>query len=89
MNALLNNKLLVIYFLPFLLGVITIFGFAPYNFTFINFITFSLLLFLILNIKKKTESKYRKKKSNKYFFYQGCAFGFGFFYLVTIGFLYL
>ena len=30
-------------------------------------------------VKKKTQSKYRKKKSNRYFFYLGCAFGFGFF----------
>ena len=81
MIALLNNKLFVIFFAPFLLGAITILGFAPYNLTFINFFTFSILLFLILEVKKKTRSKYRKKKSNQYFFYLGCAFGFGFFLL--------
>ena len=64
-----------------MLGPITILGFAPYNLTFINFFTFSILLFLILEIKKRTQSKYRKKKSNIYFFYLGCAFGFGFFLL--------
>ncbi len=64
---------------PFLLGAITIFSFPPYNLTFLNFFTFSTLLFLILLIKQKTKSKYRKKKSNRYFFYLGCAFGFGFF----------
>ena len=79
MNSLLNNKLFVIYVAPFILGAITILGFAPFNLTFLNFLTFSVLLFLILNLKEKTKSKYRKKKSNKYFFYQGCAFGFGFF----------
>ena len=73
MTTLLSNKFFVIFFAPFLLGVITIFGFSPYNFT------FSILLFLILTIKKKTLSKYRKKKSDRYFFYLGCAFGFGFF----------
>jgi len=78
---LLNYKLLSIFFIPFLLGAITILGFAPYNFTFVNFFSFSFLLFLILQIKKKTQSKYRKKKSNRYFFYLGCAFGFGFFLL--------
>ena len=81
MITLLNNKFLSIFFLPFLAGAITILGFAPYNFTFINFFSFSFLLFLILQIKKKTQSKYRKKKSNRYFFYLGCAFGFGFFLL--------
>jgi len=79
--AKLNNKFFVIFFAPFLLGAITILGFAPYNLTFINFFTFSILLFLILEVKKRTQSKYRKKKSNRYFFYLGCAFGFGFFLL--------
>ena len=81
MIALLNSKLFVIFLGPFLLGAITVLGFAPYNITFINFLSFSILLFLILVIKKRTQSKYRKKKSNRYFFYLGCAFGFGFFLL--------
>ena len=81
MTGLLDNKLFVIFLAPFLLGAITILGFAPYNMTFVNFFTFSILLFLILEIKKKTKSKYRKKKSYQYFFYLGCAFGFGFFLL--------
>ena len=74
-----NNKFFIVFLAPFLLGITTVFGFDPYNFTFVNFFTFSILLFLILEIKKRTQSKYRKKKSNRYFFYLGCAFGFGFF----------
>jgi len=81
LTTLLNNKFLVIFFIPFILGAITILGFAPYNLTFINFFTFSILLFLILEVNKRTQSRYRKKKSNRYFFYLGCAFGFGFFLL--------
>ena len=81
MNILLNNKFFVIFFAPFLLGALTIFGFAPYNITFINFFTFSFLLFLISLVKKKTETRYIKKKSNRYFFYLGSSFGFGFFLL--------
>jgi len=69
--ALLNNKLFVVFFIPFLLGAITILGFAPYNLTFINFFTFSVLLFLILEVKKRTQSIYRKKKSKRYFLYLG------------------
>ena len=88
MTKLLNNKFFVVFVAPFLLGAITIFSFAPYNLTFVNFFTFSFLLFLILLIKKKTRSIYRKKKSKSYFFYLGCAFGFGFFlfgnYWITI-----
>ena len=76
-----NNKFFVIFFAPFILGAITVLGFAPYNLTIINFFTFSILLFLILKVKKNTKSQYRNKKSNRYFFYLGCAFGFGFFLL--------
>ena len=79
MTQLLNNKFFVIFLAPFLIGAITIFGFAPYNLSIVNFFTFSVLLFLILVVKKRTKSTYRKKKSNRYFFYLGCAFGFGFF----------
>ncbi len=79
MNTLLDNKFFVVFFAPFLLGAITVFGFTPYNYTFVNFFSFPILLYLILIIKKKTESKYRKKKTFRYFFNLGCAFGFGFF----------
>ena len=54
MFTLLNNKFFVIFFAPFLLGAITVLGFSPYNLTIINFFTFSILLFLILEVKKKT-----------------------------------
>ena len=81
MTALLNNKLFVILLAPFLLGATTILGFSPYNITFVNFFSFSILLFLILLVKKITQSQYKKKKPNRYFFYLGCSFGFGFFLL--------
>jgi len=88
LSNLLDNKFLVIFLSPFILGGITILSFPPFNITFVNFFTFSILLFLILLIKKRTQSKYRKKKSTRYFFYLGCAFGFGFFlfgnYWITI-----
>ena len=88
MNGIINNKFFIVFFVPFLLGALTTLGFAPYNLTFVNFFSFSILLLLVFIIKKKTKSKYRKKKSPKYFFYLGCAFGFGFFlfgnYWITI-----
>ena len=67
MIVLLNNKFFVIFFVPFILGAITVLGFAPYNLTIINFFTFSILLFLILEVKKKTQSKYRKKSLTSIF----------------------
>ena len=88
MNNILNNKFLVIFLIPALLGATTILSFPPYNLTFINFFAFSCLLYLILVVKKKTQTTYRKKKSKRYFFYLGCSFGFGFFlignYWITI-----
>ena len=81
MTSLLNNRFLIIFLTPFLLGALTTLGFSPYNFTFVNFFTFSILLSLILIVKKRTQSNYRKKKSRHHFFYLGCAFGFGFFLL--------
>ena len=75
----LSNKFFVIFLIPFLLGVITILGFSPFNFTFVNFFSFSILLFLIFTVKNRTKSIYRKKKSKRYFFLLGLAFGFGFF----------
>ncbi len=79
--TLLNNKFFVIFLSPFILGALTVFSFPPYNFTFINFFLFSSLLFLISVVKNKTQSKFRKKKYKRYFFYLGCAFGFGFFFI--------
>jgi apolipoprotein N-acyltransferase len=75
--AFLNNKFFILFLFPLLLGAITVFGFAPYNLTFINFFSFSLLLFFIFIAKKEIISKY--KMFNKYYFYLGCSFGFGFF----------
>ena len=79
MTNLINKKFFIVFFSPFLLGAITTLGFAPYNLTLVNFLTFSTLLLIISVIKKKTQLRYRKKKLNRYFFYLGCAFGFGFF----------
>ena len=81
LNNLFNNKFVILFLLPFLIGSLTIFGFAPYNLTFINFLSFPILLFLILHVKKKISSKYRKNKYKLNFLYIGCSFGFGFFLL--------
>ena len=79
MTNLINNKKFVILIAPFLLGNLSALSFPPFNLTFINFFIFPSLLFLILEVKKKTVSKFRKKKSNYYFFFLGCSFGYGFF----------
>jgi hypothetical protein len=75
----LNNRFITLYLIPFLIGSFTILSFEPFNFTFINFIVFPLLFFLLVYINKKSKSIYRKKPYKKNFFSFGLAFGFGFY----------
>jgi len=72
LSQIFKNKSYIFFFIPFILGFITSFSFSPYNFIFINFLTFSILLYL-LNVGKKF------KLNNKYFFLIGWFFGFGYF----------
>lgn len=68
MTLLLQNKILI-YIIPFIIGIFTSFSLPPYNFLILNFITFpTLLAFIICNQKKKFNS-----------FKIGWIFGFGYF----------
>ena len=75
----LNNRFLTLYLIPFFLGSLTVLSFQPFNFFFINFITLPLFFYLIIFIKKKSKSIYRKKPFKKNLFIFGTAFGFGFY----------
>ena len=73
-----KNKILI-YLIPFILGLFSSFSLPPYSFFFINFITFPLLLFfLIVNYKKGKWTSFKI----------GWIFGFGYFisnlYWITI-----
>jgi len=68
--TLLSQNKILIYIIPFILGLITSFSLPPYSFFFINFITFPLLLiFLISNYKKGKWISFKI----------GWMFGFGYF----------
>ena len=69
MKSILIHKLLI-YIIPFFLGVFTSFSLPPYNFLIINFITFPCLLFFLI---------YNYKKSKWISFKIGWLFGFGYF----------
>ena len=69
MTTIINQKFLN-YILPFIFGVITSFSLPPYNFTLINFITFSAFLFILILNRK--QSKWTSFKI-------GWSFGFGYF----------
>ena len=74
-----NNRFLILYLIPFTLGCLTVLSFQPFNFTFINFIILPILFNLVIFIKKKSKSTYRKKPYKKNLFILGTTFGFGFY----------
>ena len=75
----LNNRFLTLYFIPFTIGSLSVFSFQPFNLTFINFIILPLFFYLIVFIKKRSKSRYRKKPFKKNLFIFGTSFGFGFY----------
>tara|TARA_X000001036_G_scaffold192429_1_gene181475 strand:+ start:351 stop:1916 length:1566 start_codon:yes stop_codon:yes gene_type:complete len=78
-DKILNNRFFILYIIPFILGSLTVLSFQPFNFFFLNFITLPLFFYLIIFIKKKSKSIYRKKPFKKNLFIFGTAFGFGYF----------
>ena len=79
LNLFLNNKILLVFIIPFFLGCISVFSFQPYNLTIINFLIFPCLFFILCNINKRSKNKYRKKPHLINIFYAGYFFGIGFF----------
>ena len=75
----LNNRLLIIYFIPFILGALTVISFQPFNFTIINLIIFPILFYLIVYINKKSKVVFRKKPYKINLFLLGLFFGIGFY----------
>ena len=66
------NQHIYYYLLPFLLGGVTSFSFPPYNFVLINFLTFPILLFILIEAQKKLNSTWLNFKI-------GWLFGIGYF----------
>ena len=79
MESIGRNRFLNLFFFPFCIGSLSVLSFAPFNYTFINFLLFPLFYLILLNIKKKSKSKYRKKPFLINCFSSGYFFGFGFF----------
>ena len=78
-DKILNNRLIIIYLLPFCLGALTVFSFQPFNFSYINFILLPFFFFLITFVSKRTKTIYRKRPYKKNLFIMGFIFGFGFY----------
>ncbi len=78
-EKILNNRIIVLYLLPFCLGLLTVFSFQPFNLSFINFFLLPIFFLLIVYVRKRSQSIYRKKPYRKNLFLIGFVFGFGFY----------
>jgi len=79
LEKILNNRYLVLYVIPLCLGSLSVLSFQPFNFSFINFLILTSFFLLLVNIKKRSKSVYRKKPYRKNLFLSGFTFGFGFY----------
>ena len=75
----LDKRFVTLFLIPFLIGSLSVLSFQPFNLTFVNFFTLPACFYLIVYIKKKSKSIYRKKPYKKNLFFFGTAFGFGFY----------
>ena len=75
----LNNRILTLYIIPFVIGSLTTLSFQPFNITIINFIIFPLVFYLIVHVNKKSKAIYRRKPYRRNLFTFGLLFGFGFY----------
>ena len=75
----LNNRFIVLYITPLIIGLLTVFSFQPFNITLINFLILPIFFYLTVYINKKSKSTFRKKPYKKNLFIFGSLFGFGFY----------
>jgi len=75
----LNNRFIILYLTPFIIGLLTVFSFQPFNVTLLNFFILPIFFLLTVYINKKYKSNFRKKPYRKNLFIFGTLFGFGFY----------
>ena len=75
-----NKRFFILFVFPTILGGLSVLSFQPFNLFFINFFSLPVLFWLILYVKKKSKSVYRKKPFIKNLFFLGTSFGFSFFF---------
>ena len=83
LNKIINNKILILFFIPFFLGLLSTFSFQPYNYVIINFLILPTLFFILTYVNKRSKNVYRKKPYFKNLFYIGYFFGVGYFFSNT------
>ena len=65
----LNNRLLTLYLIPFILGCLCVFSFQPYNFSLINFIILPIFFYLLVHIKKNQKAYIEKNLLKKIYLF--------------------
>ena len=75
-----NKRFFILFLFPIFLGGLSVLSFEPFNLFYLNFLLLPSLFWLILYVKKKSKSTYRKKPFIKNLFYLGTSFGFGYFF---------
>jgi len=78
-NQILNSRIILIFIIPFFLGLLSVLSFQPFNITLINFLIIPIFFLILSNINKRSKNKYRKKPYLKNLFFAGYFFGIGFF----------
>ena len=79
LNQILNNRTILVFIIPFFLGLLSVLSFQPFNITLINFLIFPIFFLILSNINRRSKNKYRKKPYLKNLFLVGYLFGIGFF----------
>ena len=74
-----NSRFFLIFLLPFFLGIITVFGYQPFNLNYINFLILPAIFLITTYTQKKSKNTYRKKPYLLNLFLIGYLFGIGFF----------
>ena len=75
----LSNRIYIVFIIPFILGLLTVLSFQPFNFFFINFILVPVLFLTLVYVNKKSKNIYRKKPHLSNLFFVGYLFGVGYF----------
>ena len=79
LNQILNSRTILVFIIPFFLGLLSVLSFQPFNITLINFLIIPIFFLILSNINKRSKNKYRKKPYLKNLFFAGYFFGIGFF----------
>ena len=75
----LNSRFFLIFLFPFILGILTVFSFQPFNLNYINFLIIPAFFLVTTYVQKKSKNTYRKKPYLLNLFLIGYLFGIGFF----------